>query len=103
MMNTNSGKSGLNNQIINSKTIQTMGNKKYEAIISLKLEKVGKESSSVESNVRGSQKDLFTILTSAMEHIEGFAAIVVQASEAYKSYQAKEQRKQASEEKGGQQ
>ena len=64
-----------------------MSNKKHQAIINLCL-----DGDQVKTNVRGEKMDLFKMMVSAMEHIKGFADIVVTASQSYISYQAKQAR-----------
>ena len=71
-----------------------MSNKKHQAIINLCL-----DGDQVKTNVRGEKMDLFKMMISAMEHIEGFADIVVTASQSYISYQAKQARSMNQEKK----
>lgn len=64
-----------------------MSNKKHQAIINLCL-----DGEQVKTNVRGEKMNLFKMMISAMEHIEGFADVVVTAGQSYMSYQAKQAR-----------
>lgn len=66
-----------------------MSKKNFSAIISLKLETDGKEHQVI-SKVQGEKMDLFAMLTAAMEHIDGFADVVVAAGNSYKAYLAKQ-------------
>ena len=70
-----------------------MSNKKHQAIINLCL-----DGDQVKTNVRGEKMDLFKMMVSAMEHIKGFADVVVTASRSYMSFQA-EQAQSINEEK----
>ncbi len=61
-------------------------NKVNKAISFIKLESDGKD---VRIRIEGEQQLLAKLVCTAMEKVENFAPVIVTASEAYKSYQAK--------------